>query len=172
MTAPSGVGIKAPPASKEAETAQGRGASPGQAFQIPRPECFPCDPVGCGGQYYRFEDINSVLGEKGKVILLNAIVAPPKKEYPWFMLYYTIEPEVAICILKNAKTVESYIGHEATAQVLSTLSGREIPANRAMYTPKYDDFAIVVRLKKRLEKPEDVKNVSLSDFEFAVLWYT
>jgi hypothetical protein len=126
---------------------------------------------GCGGQYYRFEDINSVLGEKGKVILLNAVVAPPKKEFPWFMLYYTIEPEVAVCILKNAKEIESYIGHEATAQVLSTLSGREIPTNRAMYTPKYDDFAIVVRLKKRLEKPEDVKNVSLSDFEFAVLWY-
>jgi hypothetical protein len=126
---------------------------------------------GCGGLDYSYEDINSILEEKGKVILLNAIVAPPKKNYPWFMMYDVIEPEEAVCILKNAKTVESYIGHEATAQVLSTLAGRQIPANRAMYTPKYDDFALVVRLKKRLEKPEDVKNVSLSDFEFAVLWY-
>jgi len=33
------------------------------------------------------------------------------------------------------------------------------------------DIAIVVRLKRRLEKPEDIKNVKLEDLEFYVMSY-
>jgi hypothetical protein len=74
-------------------------------------------------------------------------------------------------IVKKAEKVESYIGHEATAKLLSQLFGREIPVSRAMYTPKNCDMAITVRLKKRLEKPEDVKNVTVNDVEFLLVRY-
>ncbi|MGB9787153.1 MAG: STIV orfB116 family protein [Infirmifilum uzonense] len=173
MSSPSLSGIKAPPTpSTGVEEAQGRGATPGQAFQIPRPECFPCEGMwGCGGIDYKIEDVDSVLKEKEKIILLNAIVAPPEKDSPWFMIYKKIPAEVAIYMLSKARVVESYVGHEATAQVLTQLSGRTITASRAMYTPRYDDLTLVVRLKKRLERPEDVKNISLQDLEFAILWY-
>jgi hypothetical protein len=40
-----------------------------------------------------------------------------------------------------------------------------------MYTPRDGDLAVVVRLKKRLEKPEDVKNITENDIEFIEVRY-
>jgi uncharacterized protein (UPF0248 family) len=40
-----------------------------------------------------------------------------------------------------------------------------------MYDPKPDDTAVVIRLKKRLEKPEDVKNITINDIEFILVEY-
>jgi hypothetical protein len=40
-----------------------------------------------------------------------------------------------------------------------------------MYSPRDGDLAIVVRLKKRLEKPEDIKNVTENDIEFIEVRY-
>jgi len=105
---------------------------------------------------------------KEKIVVLNAVVPP----YPsGIMKYSVISANVAIEMIRKASSIESYIGHEATAKLLSTLCSREIPVNRGMYTPKQDDVAIIVRLKKRLEKPEDVKNVSINDIEFGLIEY-
>ena len=69
------------------------------------------------------------------------------------------------------KEILSFIGHEATAKLLSQLLLSEVPTNRTMYDPRPGDIAIVVRLKKRLEKPEDVKNVTVNDIEFILVEY-
>ncbi len=73
-------------------------------------------------------------------------------------------------IIKD-KEIESYIGHEATANLLTNLLNINVPTNRSMYDPKVNDIAIVVRLKKRLEKPEDIKNVTENDIEFILVEY-
>jgi hypothetical protein len=69
------------------------------------------------------------------------------------------------------KEIVSFIGHEATAKLLTQLLSVEVPTSRAMYDPRPGDFAIVVRLKKRLEKPEDVKSVTVDDIEFILVEY-
>ena len=73
--------------------------------------------------------------------------------------------------LVSAKEIMSFIGHEATAQLLATLFGMPVPTNRLMYDPKPGDLALVTRLKKRLEKPEDVKTVTPNDVEFILVEY-
>ena len=103
------------------------------------------------------------------VVLLNALITSSRmpitlKTQPvslGFVKYYTRD-----------KAIRSYIGHEATAQLLTNILGREVPTNRAMYDPMPGDKAIVVRLKKRLEKPEDIKSVKEEDVEVLLVEYS
>ena len=104
-----------------------------------------------------------------KVILLNSLVPDSTKSAIVISIPVTVEE--ARELIRRAEKVESYIGHEATAKLLSLLFEREIPMNRAMYVPEKYDLAIVVRLKKRLEKPEDVKNVTEKDIELLLVRY-
>jgi hypothetical protein len=106
--------------------------------------------------------------EKRKIIFLNALITSSKM--PMTLKTKPVSLDVIKEIIKD-KEIESYIGHEATANLLSSLLNRAVPTNRAMYDPKINDTAIVVRLKKRLEKPEDVKNISESDIEFILVEY-
>jgi len=103
-----------------------------------------------------------------KIIFLNALVTSSKM--PMTLKTKPISLNMVKEIIKN-KEIESYIGHEATANLLSSLLNINVPTNRSMYDPKVDDVAIIVRLKKRLEKPEDVRNVSPNDIEFILVEY-
>jgi hypothetical protein len=107
-------------------------------------------------------------GVANKVVLLNALV--PADE-PAIMVTVPVTTKEVVKLVSEAQKIESYIGHEATAKLLSQLFGKEIPMNRAMYKPNNNDLAIVVRLRKRLEKPEDMKNVKLEDLEFLLVRY-
>jgi len=102
----------------------------------------------------------------GRLILLNAIVAPKE---PMFMYYEPVDVEIAKEILRKATNIESYIGHESTAQLLTQLSGRAISFNRAQYMPRRNDIALIVRLNMR--PSGDVKELSVGMLEFGVLWY-
>jgi hypothetical protein len=104
-----------------------------------------------------------------KLVLLNALV--PVSDKPAIVISLPVTVEEAKEIVKKAEKVESYIGHEATAKLLSQLFGREIPVSRAMYQPRNEDLALIVRLRKRLEKPEDVKNIRPEDLEFLLIRY-
>jgi hypothetical protein len=105
-----------------------------------------------------------------EVILLNALV-PPKK--PMVVITMPTNIENAKAILQKARSVASYIGHEATAKLLSELLSVEVPVNRGEYEPRAGDIAIVVRLKKRLQTPQDLKDIKLEDIEFyAVNYYS
>ena len=104
-----------------------------------------------------------------KIVLLNALV--PVSNKPAITISVPINIEEAKEIIRKAKNVESYIGHEATARLLSEIFGVDIPMSRAMYTPQDKDLAIIVRLKKRLEKPEDVKTVTPNDIELLLVRY-
>jgi len=103
-----------------------------------------------------------------KVILLNALVTSSR--IPMVLKTIPISLEEVKELIKN-KDIVSYIGHLATARLLSQLLLVDIPVNRAMYSPEPGDVAIVARLKKRLDKPEDVENISINDIEFIVVEY-
>ena len=98
------------------------------------------------------------------VVLLNAVVP-----YEGFMFIQKLDVSAAVEVLRRANDIKSFIGHEATARLLASLSGREIMYNRSMYAPKHGDVAIVVRLKTRTSA--DVKDVRVEDLEFLAVWY-
>jgi len=104
-----------------------------------------------------------------RLVLLNAVVTHSEKSA--ILVTKPISIEEARELVKLAEKIESYIGHEATAKVLTELLGVNIQANRGEYTPREGDVAIVVRLKRRLEKPEDVKNVKPEDLSILVVHY-
>jgi len=104
-----------------------------------------------------------------KIALLNALV--PASDKPAIVISTPITVEEAKELVKKAQRIESYIGHESTAKLLTQIFEREIPMSRAMYKPSNNDLAVIVRLKKRLEKPEDVKNVKPEDVEFLLVRY-
>jgi hypothetical protein len=104
-----------------------------------------------------------------KIVLLNALV--PVSDKPAITISVPVTVEEAKTLIIKAKKIESYIGHEATAKLLSQIFEREVQVNRGMYVPQNWDSAIVVRLKKRLEKPEDVRNVTEKDIELLLVRY-
>jgi hypothetical protein len=80
-----------------------------------------------------------------------------------------VDLQVATEILRRAPSIKSFIGHEATAKLLSELAGREVQFNRGIYQPKPGDVALVVRLRTR--PSSDVKDVTPDDLEFSIVWY-
>ena len=104
----------------------------------------------------------------GKVVLLNALVTSSR--VPMTLRTKPMSIEEARDMV-SAREIVSFIGHEATAQILTALFNVPVPVNRGMYDPKPNEVAIVVRLKKRLEKPDDVKDVKPEDIEFILVEY-
>jgi hypothetical protein len=105
-----------------------------------------------------------------KIIFLNALVTSSKM--PMTLKTRPVSLNIVREIIREKEIeIESYIGHEATANLLSSLLNISVPTNRSMYDPKPNDVAVIVRLKKRLEKPEDVKNVTENDIEFILVEY-
>ncbi|MGC9052142.1 STIV orfB116 family protein, partial [Pyrobaculum sp.] len=98
------------------------------------------------------------------LVVLNAVV--PREG---LMFITRIDTDVAIELLKDAPLIKSFIGHEATAKLLSELAGREVQFNRGIYQPKPGDVALVVRLRTR--PSSDVKDVAPDDLEFSIVWY-
>ena len=110
-----------------------------------------------------------VMAQMEKVVLLNALVTSSR-------IPLTIKTQpVGLGDVKyymEGKEILSYIGHEATASLLTQLLGKPIPSNRAMYEPKPNEKAIVVKLKRRLERPEDLMNVKEEEIEFLLVEYS
>jgi len=104
-----------------------------------------------------------------KIVFLNALVTSSR--LPLTLRTRPISIDEARTLV-GGKEITSFIGHEATAKLLSSILAVDIPVNRGMYDPRPGDVAVVVRLKKRLEKPEDVQNVSESDVEFILVEYS
>ena len=128
-----------------------------------------CNTTGCGTAYFLLS-LDHYTEKFRKLVLLNALV-PPRNEG-----VLAVSPPLTIDevkeIVAKAEAIESYIGHQSTAELLTKLLGVKVECNRAMYNPQPDDYALIVRLKKRLSKPEDIKNVTEDDLEFRLVLYS
>lgn len=75
------------------------------------------------------------------------------------------------CKLVTGAIINSAIGHEATAKIMDTLLGIEVPVNRQAYQSKPGDVALVFKLKGR--PPEGkiltVEEMNAIGYEFFVL---
>jgi hypothetical protein len=103
-----------------------------------------------------------------KLVLLNAPVLPKK---PMVMVSEPTTLENVKSLVRISERIESYIGHESTARLLSQLLSVDIAVNRGEYEPKVGDVAIVVKLKKRLQTPQDLKSITVEDLEFYIVVY-
>lgn len=143
-----------------------KGGVPRAMVRVPR--AIPvgeCITTGCGTSYrlYRFSNFSFT-----RLVLLNALVPPSDGGVIAITPPLSIE-EVKL-ILENAKEIESYIGHESTAKLLSRLANKEIQVNRGMWSPVPDTYVLVVRLRRRLPRSGDVE-VRPEDLEFRLALY-
>ena len=132
------------------------------------------DPSGFYAGWHPYDvELSKVFEEtkQKRLPILNSPIAFP--EYIAYAERIDMETVRALAqeAAKKGIPVDSYVGHESTAKLASEILGVEVPARRAMYTPSKNEIAIVFRLKKRLEKPEDIKSVKPEDIEILVVHY-
>ena len=106
-----------------------------------------------------------------KVVLLNAALMFPDTIAFARRASFEELKEVVEIARRHGIPIESYIGHPATAELLSKLLGVEVPVNRAMYQPNAADLVYVVRLKKRLATPQEVVELTPEDLEVIQVHY-
>lgn len=88
--------------------------------------------------------------------------------------YYPIDRTIAAMIAQHAaehKWLQSYIGHAATARILSKVLGVDVVVNRATYQQEVGDSAIVFKLRRRIDMPREltVEEVEEIGFDLGLL---
>lgn len=63
---------------------------------------------------------------------------------------YPISNKEAIELLKNARKLYCYHGHQPTLDVINQIVGTDLKASRVMYVPKDGEVALAIKLNKRL----------------------
>ena len=86
---------------------------------------------------------------KMRFVLLNSPILTTTGEY----LYSPISLN-EVRLINAESGIESFIGHQSTADILSSLINDDICVNREMFTQKLGDVAIIFKLKSR--PPEGV----------------
>ena len=102
-----------------------------------------------------------------KITLLSAAILTSYGEFS----YRRIALAEAVEIIKNAGTVESAVGHDSTAEILSELLDYKIEKNRIEYDQHTGNTALVFRLKSRPGEGEvlDREQVEKIGYEFGLL---
>ena len=102
-----------------------------------------------------------------RLVLLNA---PVLTSYGMFE-FTRISVEQAKEIIAEAETVESAIGHAATAEIMSELLGFKVEARRIEFFQTTEDAALVFRLKKRIGEGQVLnrKEIEQIGYEFGIL---
>lgn len=66
--------------------------------------------------------------------------------------FKSITIDYAKTLIHREKCILSAIGHKATAEILSHILERDIPANRVEYKQERGDVALVFKLNRRIEE--------------------
>lgn len=74
--------------------------------------------------------------------------------------------------LVNENEFISYIGHQATAEIISILLGTEVPMNRGQFKQEIGQKAIIFKLKSRLQEGQvllTMQEIEKIGYEFQLL---
>ena len=99
------------------------------------------------------------------IALLNTAVLT---DYGSFA-YYEIDKEFAAEIAQHAHEhghLESFIGHVATADILTSLLHVPVTVNRATYQQQVGDSAIVFKLRRRIDMPRELTAQEVAEIGF------
>ncbi|RCV53454.1 YddF family protein [Marinitenerispora sediminis] len=95
---------------------------------------------------------------KHPLALLNTSIVTADGKYTM----KTIPLEAAQALVEAAPSLDSAIGHEATAQALTELLGVDVPVNRQLFAQKEGQHALVFKLNGR---PPEGKILSREEME-------
>lgn len=101
-----------------------------------------------------------------KITILNTSILTEFGRYSYRPL--TVE-EARELVEENG--FESAVGHQSTADVLTTLLGKTIPVNRQAYSQQPDDVALVFKLKGRPQEGQILTRAEIEEmgYEFGEL---
>lgn len=94
-----------------------------------------------------------------KLALLNTSILTTAGAYR--LIDITLDDARRI-VSDHAGNLDSAIGHQSTAEIMTTLLGTEIPVNRQMFTQEVGQEALVFKLNGR---PEEGKILSSEEIE-------
>ena len=95
----------------------------------------------------------------GKLALLNTSILTTAGAYR--LIDITLDDARRI-VSDHAGNLDSAIGHQSTAEVMTTLLGTEIPVNRQMFTQEVGQAALVFKLNGR---PPEGKILTVEEIE-------
>lgn len=99
-----------------------------------------------------------------KVVLLNTSIATSYGT----LVYAPLALENAQWLTSHRNSaVNSAIGHESTAQIMSDLLKIDVPVNRQQYTQLIGDIAIVLKLNGRLPEGKVLSRAELEEIGFS-----
>lgn len=101
----------------------------------------------------RFKDL--YVNDYSKIYFLNTPYLNVEGEFKFEKTTY----ENILNLIKNAESINSAIGHEETANLLSTLFGVNIEMNRIDYKQNIDELAIVFKLNSRQPEGKIIKSI-------------
>lgn len=89
--------------------------------------------------------------------------------------YFPIDPNYAKYCIANAAQLgelDSYIGHESTAKIISDLTGVTVATSREEFNHAVDQYAIVFKLRQRQTTPREltVEEIEAIGYDFGVLY--
>lgn len=92
-----------------------------------------------------------------KIAILNTSIVTADGNYT----VKTITPDAAIALVRDAD-IDSAVGHDSTAAILSTILGVTVPVSRQLFVQQVGQQAIVFKLNGR---PEPGRELSRSELE-------
>lgn len=106
-----------------------------------------------------------------RLVLLNTSIITSYGSYE----YKPISPEDAKALVReflhSGKIIESAIGHQSTADLLSVLLDYQVPVNRMEFQHALDAIALVLKLRQRPPEGKilDRDEIEAIGYEFALL---
>lgn len=97
-----------------------------------------------------------------KLAILNTSIVTTDGTYTLF----SITPETAIELAAGAD-LDSAVGHDSTAAILSTILGREVPVCRQLFAQQVGQQAIIFKLNGRPEPGKELSREELEEIGFS-----
>lgn len=102
-----------------------------------------------------------------RLVLLNAPVLTTFGKFD----FAPLSVDEAQKIIREAETVESAIGHHATAEIMTRLLDYKVETNRIEFFQTVEDVALIFRLKRRVGEGKVLSAEEIEEigYEFGLL---
>jgi hypothetical protein len=107
------------------------------------------------------------------IYLMNTTVIPSGCDGSWKVRSITKEDARNFCSIFSAEEIVSTIGHESTAEIMTSLLERDVEVNRIQAKPKKGDHLLCFKLLKRAPEGVILTTEQLMDlgFEWVLMTY-